>query len=149
MVRRQRSRGYTLIIPGRAYSAKARSAAQYKAEVRRVATQRILAPLTEDDLFMKIDYFYLTGHKVDTDNLEKPIRNALEGVAYNDDGQITDSRVVMHNIASSYTIEQPISPDIFDWLAKGEEFVAVIVGARKMQVLKSNIRRARHGEENR
>ena len=140
---------YTLVIPGRAYSAQASktSRARYQAEIRRIAAQHISTPLRQDNLYIKVDYFYLPEHKVEGDNLLKPIRDALKGIAYVDDGQITDSRAFEHNRASSVTIEPPIPGNFDDLFLKHEEFVIVTIGVRRMLFMKSNIQMVECGED--
>ncbi len=78
---------------------------------------------------------------MDGDNLLKNVLDGLKGIAYLDDGQVTHTEVYSHNLASSYTIEEPVSPEIFDLLSEDREFVAVLVRSRPRLVLKSRIRR--------
>ena len=48
--------------------------------------------------------YYHENRRVDVDNLAKPILDALEGVAYEDDSQVTDLLCQKRNLASEFTI---------------------------------------------
>jgi len=121
---------YRFIIPGRAYSGQGKSATRYKAKIRKIAARIIAQPLTQDFLHLKVDYFHLGRHRVDRDNLLKCISDGLKGAAYNDDSQIGHAEAFDHDTTSSFTYEEPISPEIDNWLNKREEFVAVTIRPR-------------------
>ncbi len=128
-----------IIIQGRAYSGWARSSGHYKAKVGQIAANSIASPFTQKNLSVRVDYFYQSSHRVDGDNLLKSICDGLEEVAYINDSQINHYEVFLYNISSSYAIEDPISPQIWDWLARGEEFVAVAVRMRLDLVSENSI----------
>ena len=136
------------IIPGRAFSANSKSAAAYKAKIAKIARQHINEPLTQNELHVKVDYFHKSKNKVDGDNLLKNVLDGLKRVAYLDDAQVTHTEACLHNINSSFTIEEPASPEIFDWLAKEkeQEFVAVLVRVRPRFILKVFTRRTKDGK---
>ncbi len=133
------AREYRFIIPGRAYSGQGKYATRYKAYIRDTAAQIIGHPLTEVNLYLKVDYFHTGRHRVDGDNLLKCISDGLGVVAYNDDSQIGHAEVFVHDTTSSFTYEEPISSEIGDWLKKGEEFVAVAIRLRDILSMKSTI----------
>ncbi len=134
---------YRFIIPGRAYSGQGRSATSYKACIRGTAAKIIAQPLVKDNLYLKVDYFFHIGnHRVEEDNLLKCVRDGLEGVAYNNDSQISQSEAFVHDTTSSFTYKEPISSEIDDWLKKGEEFVAVTIGLRHFLIIKTTITQA-------
>lgn len=137
---------HTLIIPGRAFSAWGKSAALYKAKMAEVAARNIDKPLTQNELHVKVDYFYKQRNRVDGDNLLKNLLDDLKGIAYLDDSQVTHTEAYLHDLASSYTIEEPTSTEIFDWLGEDREFVAVLIRARPRLILKSHIRRSKDGK---
>lgn len=136
---------YTFIIPGRGFSAWGKSATPYKAKMATIARQHIDKPLTQNELHVKVDYFHKGKNRVDGDNLLKSVLDGLKQVAYLDDAQVTHTEACLHNINSSFTIEEPASPEVFDWLDKGQEFVAVLVRVRPRLTVKSRIRRAKDG----
>jgi len=76
---------YRFIIPGRGYSARGKNATKYQDYVRETAAKIIAHPLTEANLYLKVDYFHLGRHRVDKDHLLECVSNGLKDVAYNDD----------------------------------------------------------------
>lgn len=63
---------------------------------------------------------------VDLDNLAKPVLDALKGVVYEDDGQITDIAIRKRNMARDLRIVGP-SPVLFDAFRRGREFLYILV----------------------
>ena len=63
---------------------------------------------------------------VDLDNLAKPVLDALKGVVYEDDGQITDVAIRKRNMARDLRIVGP-SPVLFDAFRRGREFLYILV----------------------
>lgn len=75
------------------------------------------------------------GASSDLDNLAKPVLDALKGVAYEDDGQVTDIIMRKRDLARDLRLESPI-PLLLDALARGEEFLHVMVEeARDLEVV--------------
>lgn len=64
----------------------------------------------------------------DSDNIVKPIRDALNGLVYVDDYQITDSVSRRRNLNGSFRVKG-MSPVLAEGFCKGEEFVHVLVEA--------------------
>ena len=62
----------------------------------------------------------------DSDNIVKPIRDALNGVIYADDYQITDFLSRRRNLNSSFRVKG-MSPTLAEGFCKGEEFLHVLV----------------------
>jgi hypothetical protein len=127
-----------IIIPGRGYSGWARSKGDYKVRIGEIAAKSIANPLVQRNLYVRVDYFYHSGHRVDGDNLLKSICDGLERVAYIDDNQINHYEVFLYNISLAYTVVDPISDEIWDWLDKGQEFVAVAVCTEEVVVPESS-----------
>jgi hypothetical protein len=123
---------YRFIIPGRAYSGAGKNATSYKAKIHEIAAGIITQPFTQNFIRLKVDYFHKGKHRVDRDNLLKCISDGLKGVAYSDDSQIGHAEAFDHDTTSSFTYEEPISPEINDWLRKDEEFVAVVIRLRRI-----------------
>ena len=64
---------------------------------------------------------------MDGDNLLKIICDALKGIAYQDDSQIDDHRIIRREINSSTKIIDIASPSLIDYIAKGD-FVIIELG---------------------
>lgn len=76
-------------------------------------------------LALTIYYFYEHA-PLDVDNLVKPFLDALVGLVYEDDGQISDLICRRRDFLGSFTI-QDVSPVLADGLAGGREFLYVRV----------------------
>jgi crossover junction endodeoxyribonuclease RusA len=63
---------------------------------------------------------------VDLDNLAKPVLDALKGVVYQDDGQITDIAMRKRDMARDLRILTP-SAVLLDAFMRGEEFLHILV----------------------
>ncbi|MBA7653680.1 hypothetical protein ES703_61537 [subsurface metagenome] len=119
-----RRRKYNIVIMGRAYSPRSHAAAQYKDKVRGEAL-KVIDTLMEGDVSIRLDYFYTDSKsRLDDDNLQKIIRDGLKSVAYHDDSQITESHAYVYNLNSSFKIEDPPFPEIFDHIGH-RDFVAI------------------------
>ncbi|NJL57297.1 RusA family crossover junction endodeoxyribonuclease [bacterium] len=71
------------------------------------------APLDEDNV-------------PDSDNIVKPVRDALNGVIYVDDYQISDFVSRRRNLNSSFRV-RGMSPVLAEGFCKGEEFLHIMV----------------------
>ena len=56
---------------------------------------------------MTVTYFFTTDTGIDTDNLLKPILDALKGLVYIDDKQVTDILSRKRDLNSSLRFENP------------------------------------------
>lgn len=68
--------------------------------------------------------YYYEGDTPDIDNIIKPIQDALNGIIYQDDNQVADTRSRKKEINSSYRIRN-VSLPILQAFSKGTEFVHV------------------------
>jgi Holliday junction resolvase RusA-like endonuclease len=66
------------------------------------------------------------GIAVDLDNLAKPVLDALGGVVYQDDGQVTDIAMRKRDMARDLRILTP-SDVLLDAFTSGEEFLHILV----------------------
>jgi hypothetical protein len=75
------------------------------------------------ELEATVVYFYRTP-PLDTDNMIKPILDAIKGIVYADDGQIVDLHAGVRALSTNYDFEE--ATDVL-WLAyeDGEPFVYV------------------------
>jgi hypothetical protein len=75
------------------------------------------------------------GASSDLDNLAKPVLDALKGLAYEDDGQVTDILMKKRDVARNLRLETSI-PLLLNALERGEEFLHVLVEeARDLEVV--------------
>jgi crossover junction endodeoxyribonuclease RusA len=83
------------------------------------------SPLLVGPTKIVIIYFY-EGASLDTDNIVKPIQDALIGLVYNDDHQITDVICRKRRLNSSFRIEN-LSPVLAEGFTHGNEFLYIQV----------------------
>lgn len=81
-------------------------------------------PATEP-IMLTITYFY-DSISMDVDNIPKPISDALKGLAYLDDEQMTDILCRKRNLNSVLRVENP-SGVLADGLSHGNEFLHIVV----------------------
>ena len=100
---------------------------QWRDEVRRVAEQYwptgelpVTGPIT-----LTIMYFY-NSVSMDIDNLPKPILDALKGLVYLDDDQVTDIVCRKRNLNSDLRLENP-SSFLAEGFSRGNEFLYIVV----------------------
>jgi crossover junction endodeoxyribonuclease RusA len=85
-------------------------------------------------LMLQITYFY-DSVKIDVDNIIKPIQDALIGLAYFDDDQITDVIARKRNLYENF-ITDNITSILIDGFARNNEFLyIVIINAPDQEVL--------------
>lgn len=66
------------------------------------------------------------GVSSDLDNLAKPVLDALQGLVYEDDGQVTDITMRKRDLARNLRVET-LMPVLLKALNRGEEFLHVLV----------------------
>jgi len=81
-------------------------------------------PLTSNDLRIKVTFYYNVLPDFDSDNISKPICDALNGIAYRDDHQLADRIVKRRDMGKPYVF-RGIDPELAVAIAEGEEFVYV------------------------
>ncbi len=74
---------------------------------------------------LTITYFY-DNIAVDVDNIPKPILDALKGLVYSDDEQVTDILCRKRNLNGDLRIENPSSV-LAEGLSRGHQFLYIIV----------------------
>ena len=92
-----------------------------RSEAGKVWTQPPLTGLVQCTI---INFFEGTQAPLDDDNLVKPIRDALNGLVYQDDKQITHSETIQYGIDAPVKIRRGSSV-LLDAYGKGEEFLYV------------------------
>ncbi|MEZ4706263.1 MAG: RusA family crossover junction endodeoxyribonuclease [Caldilineaceae bacterium] len=78
-----------------------------------------------EPVMMSIIYFY-DSITMDVDNIAKPISDALIGLVYIDDDQITDCLVRKRNLSGNLRLENP-SDALADGFSRGNEFLYIQV----------------------
>ncbi|MEG3436273.1 RusA family crossover junction endodeoxyribonuclease [Pannus brasiliensis CCIBt3594] len=84
---------------------------------------------TTEPVMLQIIYFYDAERPdriLDVDNIVKPIQDAIKGLAYVDDAQVTDLLVRRRNLSNNFTIENITEP-LVEGFARGKEFLHIIV----------------------
>ncbi|MEH2085237.1 RusA family crossover junction endodeoxyribonuclease [Nostoc sp.] len=76
-------------------------------------------------VMLQITYFY-DSDKMDVDNIVKPIQDAIKGLAYVDDNQVSDLLVRKRNLSSNFRIENMTST-LAEGFARGNEFLYIVV----------------------
>ena len=75
---------------------------------------------------MTITYFFEQGGSLDVDNIPKPILDALKGLVYSDDSQVTDLLCRKRDLNGDPRIQNP-SPILLDTLRHSEKFLHITV----------------------
>lgn len=71
--------------------------------------------MTSTRLYSKVYYFHRKKRPVDTDNLSKPILDALQGIAYRDDSQVvlrTAAKIELE-VDTYELVQDGIAPDCY------------------------------------
>ncbi|MEE9295719.1 MAG: RusA family crossover junction endodeoxyribonuclease, partial [Phycisphaerae bacterium] len=81
-----------LLVPGTPVSCQSKRAAlvAWKRKVASMARARVRTPVVDDELAVCITHFYKTLPRCDTDNMAKPICDAMNAIVYRDDWQIVE-----------------------------------------------------------
>lgn len=74
---------------------------------------------------IKVTYFY-EAVSMDVDNIVKPIQDALVGLVYVDDEQVTDIVVRKRHINNAFTSEH-MSPVLIEGLTRRNQFLHIVV----------------------
>ena len=76
-------------------------------------------------VMLQITYFY-DSVQIDIDNIVKPIQDAIKGLAYVDDNQVSDLLVRKRNLSGNFIIENMTST-LAEGFARGNEFLHIVV----------------------
>ena len=99
----------------------------WKVTVRQEAEKYWLSEqkATTGFVMLQVTYFY-DAIAIDVDNIVKPIQDAIIGLAYVDDDQITDVLVRKRNLSSNFRIENMTST-LAEGFSSGNEFLHIVV----------------------
>lgn len=123
---------FEFIVDGPPVSHQTRNTARLRAwqqAVRTAAVQRWPAgttPIAERLRFSVTYYHDGVSVRIDNDNLVKPIQDALNGLVYVDDRQITDTYVRKTDLNGSFRV-RGMSPVLAEGFCRGNEFLYVRV----------------------
>jgi hypothetical protein len=85
-------------------------------------------------VMLQITYFY-DSVAVDVDNIVKPIQDAIIGLAYVDDDQVTDVLVRKRDLSGNFRVEDMTSI-LVEGFARGNKFLhIVVIDAPEQEVL--------------
>ncbi|CAN5563726.1 hypothetical protein BH10CHL1_BH10CHL1_07220 [soil metagenome] len=101
----------------------------WKQVVRNAAIQRWPKNTSPFKSRLKITVCYYhdgVAVRIDNDNMVKPIQDALNGLVYEDDRQITDIQVRKTDINGSFRV-RGMSPVLADAFIKGKEFLYICI----------------------
>jgi crossover junction endodeoxyribonuclease RusA len=120
---------FELLIPGPAVSQQTRRQAHRRAwieKVRRNAARNWEGEAAEiGSVALTLTYLH-RGGAGDLDNLAKPVLDALKGLVFRDDGQITDLVLRKRDLSAILRIENP-SPLLSSGFDLGSPFLHVLV----------------------
>jgi crossover junction endodeoxyribonuclease RusA len=121
---------FEFVVDGPPISHQTRSVARlrlWQQTVRNAALQHWpvgTAPLSERLQFSVTYYHDGITVRIDNDNLVKPIQDALNGVVYTDDQQITDTIVRKTDLNGSFRV-RGMSPVLAEGFCRGNEFLYI------------------------
>ena len=123
---------FEFIVDGPPVSQQARNRASlqaWKKTVRQEAARRWpqgQLPFTENLHIIVVYYHEMLKVRIDNDNMVKPIQDALTGLVYVDDSQITDTEVRKTNLDGSFRV-RGMSVVLAEGFCRGTEFIYVRV----------------------
>jgi crossover junction endodeoxyribonuclease RusA len=85
------------------------------------------APAVEQEITVEITHFF-EGAPADVDNIPKPILDALKGLVYVDDRQVTDLVSRRRPLGGPHKVDS-LSPTLAEGLAEGREFLHIRIVA--------------------
>lgn len=97
---------FIVLLPRRPISQQNKSNPKYKDALRTAATERPIGPFRlEERLYCRILWFHRLPTRQDVDNIVKPIFDALKGVIFEDDYQVSQCLVARINLEEPYRVE--------------------------------------------
>ncbi len=76
-------------------------------------------------VMLQITYFY-NSDALDVDNIVKPIQDAIIGLAYVDDSQVTDVLVRKRDLLGNFKVEN-VTSILAEGFGRGNEFLHIVV----------------------
>ena len=118
----------TIIVQGTPVSVNASSSrkAVWRRTIQKQARRCCNTCWKFKDLRIKIQFFCDCSRQRDTDNISKPVCDALQGIAYDNDSQIVQRLAERREIRGAYEIVGA-NRKIIDAIVRGKEFIAITV----------------------
>jgi Holliday junction resolvase RusA-like endonuclease len=120
---------YTIIVNGKpaSHNANAQRKGQWKARVQAAARQVFPVPLQDNDLRVTVTFYFdgaVRRGRMDADNASKPICDALQGIAYTNDQQVSARHAHKRDISATFRVKGA-DPSILNAVQRGNEFVSI------------------------
>jgi Holliday junction resolvase RusA-like endonuclease len=121
---------FEFIVAGPPVSQQARNRARLQAWMATVRNEAILywppgQPVSRGRLKVTVVYYHdAVTVRLDNDNMLKPIQDALQGVVYANDAQITDTSVRKTNLDGQFTV-RGMSRVLAEGFCRGVEFLYI------------------------
>lgn len=124
-----------IVVKGRpvSFNSSSRNKVRWRNQVAAEAKTVCAAP-SSGDLEVKITFFYKAVPDFDTDNVSKPIVDALKGITFHDDKQVKKHNVAVVDLNGSFKIADP-DPKVDAAIADGVDFVSITVRKVDMEVV--------------
>jgi crossover junction endodeoxyribonuclease RusA len=121
---------FTVIGTPASVQASSATRSRWKGEVATAARARWPAgdPPLLDKLGIHVTCFHDSAPPLDADNMLKPIQDALIGIAYADDNQLTDTHGHLRDLNRAYEVRR-MSPELARGFVSGEPFVNIRIEA--------------------
>ena len=97
---------------------------RWKAKVAAEAARVFPSQLPDQDLVITITYYYDSKPRFDVDNICKPVCDALNGIAYQDDKQLVERHARFKDLSGAFRIKG-VALEIATAIADGSEFVSI------------------------
>ena len=118
---------YEIIVFGIPRSSRARSSPVWKNQVSSNAKNICTTPLEGNDLVIDVTVYYHGLPTFDNDNVLKPICDALIGICYHDDHQLSDHRIKRRPLQGYSGSIQNVSPKLLAAFRSGRDFVHIVI----------------------
>lgn len=107
----------------RSVQSKSASKQRWKAQVSAAAQVHWVGAPVTGEVQMKVVYYFIKD-PLDTDNMLKPIQDAMNGIIYVDDSQVTDITAGKRRLDGSFRV-RGLSPRLAEGFVDGGEFVHI------------------------
>ena len=106
----------------------------WKRKIASIARARVRTPSVDEELAVCITHFYKRPPRCDTDNMAKPIFDALSSIVYRDDWQIVECVARRIPISRAFTLWDMLR-ELALALCDGREFVSISVSTVRAATL--------------
>ena len=120
------------VVRGKLRTPQAKSKRRWIEQVQRAVPPTVR--LLDGPLRLRIDYFFRGQTDLDTDNIIKPIQDALEAILYHDDKTVVDvcaRKINLYELPTIVGAPDDLLPALEDW---SSDFVFIRVAPAHRQV---------------